>query len=73
MAVVMCPHYIKARHITLYFFAVTHINKLGNYLLRHPRCVVWNYKYRQNMVKHNSVILLRCISYIVSFNDMFRL
>jgi hypothetical protein len=23
------------------------------------------------MVKHNSAVLLRCISYIVSFNDMF--
>jgi len=26
-----------------------------------------------NTFKHNSMILLRCISYIVSFNDMFRL
>ena len=25
------------------------------------------------IVKHNSIILLKCISYIVSFNDMFRL
>jgi hypothetical protein len=41
--------------------------------VRHPRCVVQNYRYKQHIVKHNSVILLRCISYIVSFNDMFRL
>jgi len=32
------------------------------------------YKYKKiYSVKHNSVILLRCSSYIVSFNDMFRL
>jgi hypothetical protein len=28
---------------------------------------------KEYIVKHNSSILLRCISYIVSFNDMFRL
>ena len=32
-----------------------------------------HYRYEQYIVKHNSVILLRCISYIVSLNDMFRL
>ena len=31
------------------------------------------YKYKQYTVEHNSMILLRSISYIVSFNDMFRL
>ena len=43
-----------------------------NFQVRYPRCVVWNYKYKQYIVEHNSMILLRCISYIVSFNDMFR-
>jgi hypothetical protein len=33
----------------------------------------YSYKYKQYIVKHNSVILLRCISYIVSFSDMFRI
>jgi len=31
------------------------------------------YKYKQYIVKHKSMILLRYISYIFSFNDMFRL
>jgi hypothetical protein len=29
------------------------------------------YRYKQYIVKHNSLILLRCASYIVSFNGMF--
>jgi hypothetical protein len=31
------------------------------------------YRYKQYTDKHKSMILLRCISYIVSFNDMFPL
>jgi hypothetical protein len=34
---------------------------------------IHSYKYKQYVVKINSVILLRCISYIVSFNNTFRL
>jgi len=33
----------------------------------------YNYIYRPYTLKHNSMILLSCISYIVSSNDMFRL
>jgi len=32
-----------------------------------------SYKPKPYIVKHNSMILLRCFSYIVSFNGMFRL
>ena len=35
--------------------------------------IYMRYKYKQYIVKHNSMILLRCISYIISFNDIFRL
>jgi len=41
--------------------------------VRHPRCVAQSYRYKQYTVKHNSMIVVRRISYIVSFNDMFRL
>jgi len=45
----------------------------NNFQVRHPRCVVQNYKYKQYTVKHNSMILLRHISYayIVLFDDVF--
>jgi len=33
----------------------------------------FGYRYKQYAIKHNSMILLRCISYTVLFNDMFRL
>jgi len=33
----------------------------------------FRYKYKPYIVKNNSMILFRCISYTVSFSDMFRL
>ena len=38
--------------------------------VRHPRFVVYNYRYQQYTVKYNSIILLSCISCTVPFNDM---
>jgi len=42
-----------------------------NFQVRHPRCVVQNIKYKQNIVKHNSVFALQLYNFLFKFSYLW--
>jgi len=50
-----------------------HTLTIKNAVVTSTRHTIYHYKYKQYTNTTQLLILLRCISYIVSFNDMFRL